>query len=133
MLPRSLVIFGTIGVVSLECLLGAAHAANRKPVSWQPSKLVPGSPILFQVPATKSVQNVAGQWLGHDIAFSRPSDGSTWYGIAGISLETTPGRYELRLTQTLAHGRTIQIRRQITIARAVYPRVPVKVAKQFTE
>lgn len=101
-------------------------------VQWQPAKLVPGSPILFQVPSSKNVQLVTAQWLGHKVAFFLSPQASSWYGLGGVSLETAPGSYELALTETLAGGDMVEIHRKLKIGRAVYPKITVKVAKQYT-
>jgi hypothetical protein len=110
-------------------------SANPKPlaITWQPVRLVPGSPILFQIPASRPVTSVTGQWMGHDVMFFRPDATSGWYGIAAVPLATPAGSYELSLRETLAGGKSIEIAKRIKIAPATYPRIPAKVAKQFTE
>src|SRR5258707_9153198 len=100
-------------------------------IEWQPAKVVPGSPILFQVPSSKNVQSVAARWLGHDILFFRSKESGPWYGLGGVSLETATGIYELAITETLSSGKTVEVRPKIKIGRAVYPKVTVKVAKQY--
>src|SRR5438876_7930265 len=70
-------------------------------VSWQPAKLVPGSPVLFQVPRSRSVEDVTALWFGHEVTFFRAADASGWYGIAAVPLETIPGSYELLLRETV--------------------------------
>ena len=115
-----------------------AFAASRLPetrggVSWQPAKLVPGSPVLFQVPPSTSVHDVTALWFGHEVTFFRPSGATAWSGLAAVPLETAPGTYELVLHVTLATGRSIEVHKKIRIARALYPKIAAKVAKQFTE
>jgi len=102
-------------------------------VSWQPAKLVPGSPVLFQVPSSTSVKDVTALWFGHEVTFFRPSGATAWYGIAAVPLETIPGTYDLLLRETLASGKSIEVHRNVKIARALYPKIAAKVAKQFTE
>ena len=36
---------------------------------------------------------LSGKWLEHDVFFAYDTASKTWYGIAGISLETHPGVY----------------------------------------
>jgi len=110
----------------------AGKSLASRAIQWQPAKLVPGSPILFQVLAPKNVGSVTTRWLGHDIVFFRSPQSGTWYGLGGVSLEAAPGSYALTLTETLGDGRTVEIHRTIKIGRAVYPKVTVKVAKQYT-
>src|SRR5215467_14386028 len=99
-------------------------------VSWQPAKIVNGSPLLFQLPAPQSTQSVSGTWFSRRLDFV-PS-GNLWYALAGVPVETAPGVYELRVTETLASGKTVQISRKIKVMRATYPTITVKVAKQYT-
>ena len=123
----AIVLFG-LAQISL-----AATPDLRKSISWQPSKLVQGSPVLFQVPAARAVQSVRGSWLGHEVTFFQEGSKTSWYGLGGVSLETSPGNYELKVTETLNSGKTVEVRRQIKISRGIYPKIAVKVAKQYTE
>ena len=100
-------------------------------VKWQPAKIVNGSPILFQVNTSKRVQKISGSWLGHELNFFYSDD--SWYSLAGVPVETAPGAYELKLTEIFASGKTTAITRKIKVAGAIYPKITVKVAKQFTE
>jgi murein DD-endopeptidase MepM/ murein hydrolase activator NlpD len=108
-------------------------AETRGGVSWQPAKLVPGSPVLFQVSPSARIGDVTALWFGHEVTFFRPPGATDWSGLAAVPLETTPGTYELVLHETLASGRSIEVRKKIKIARALYPKITAKVAKQFTE
>ena len=56
-----------------------------------------------------------------------------WYGLAGVPAETVPGTYELAITETRSPGTPVEIRTKIKVARALFPKVTVKVPKQFTE
>jgi murein DD-endopeptidase MepM/ murein hydrolase activator NlpD len=100
-------------------------------LTWQPAKLVRGSPVLFQVSAPKA-QTITGEWMGHKITFFRYENGTSWYALAGIPVETKPGSYELSVSGTLSRG-TLQFTRKIKIATAKYPRIAAHVAKKFTE
>jgi murein DD-endopeptidase MepM/ murein hydrolase activator NlpD len=100
-------------------------------VKWQPAKIVNGSPVLFQVPVSNRIQQVSAIWLGHRLDFFR--SGNSWYGLAGVPVETAPGSYELKLTETLASGKALEITRKVMVTNAVYPKITVKVAKQYTE
>jgi peptidase M23-like protein len=102
-------------------------------VSWEPAKLVNGSPVLFRVSSGKNIQSVVALWLGHDVIFFPETTGRFWYALAGVPVETHAGKYDLLLTETLAGGKPLEIRRKIRIAVAVYPKIKVKVAKQYTE
>src|SRR6266567_148392 len=101
-------------------------------VSWQPAKLVPGSPVLFQVPPSASVKDVTALWFGHEVTFFRPSGATAWYGLAAVPLETIPGNYDLLLRETLASGKSVEVHIRVRVARALYPKIAAKVAKQQT-
>jgi murein DD-endopeptidase MepM/ murein hydrolase activator NlpD len=101
-------------------------------VVWQPIKLVNGAPVVFWVTPAKRLDSLSGNWLGHDVFFSFDQPSKTWYGIAGISLETKPGAYALQLKGT-SGGQNISFERKISVGRAKYPTIAVTVSKQFTE
>lgn len=127
---------GRFLVWSLLVVMGAAlvHARTLRPaatVVWQPPKLVRGSPVLFQISAFRA-QSVSGQWMGHTLRFFRSENGTNWYALAGIPVETKPGNYELSLTQVFP-GRSVQVIKKVKIANASYPRITAHVAKKFTE
>lgn len=123
----SLVIAFSFSVTGAQARI-RGHATT---VRWQPAKLTNGSPVLIEVSPSPSAQSLSATWLGHNISFFRAR--KSWYGIAGVSLETAPGTYDLQLTETFANGRTSQLLKKIKIARAVYPKIAVTVAKQYTE
>ena len=101
-------------------------------VSWEPAKLVRGSPVLFRVSAPVKTQAVAARWFGHEVTFFCPAGGKLWYGLAGIPVETAPGSYDLSVTEVLPGGSS-QLKRKVKVLAATYPKITVKVAKQFTE
>jgi murein DD-endopeptidase MepM/ murein hydrolase activator NlpD len=104
------------------------HAGD---VKWQPPKIVNGSPVLFQLSAPVRVQSISATWFGHQLNFFR--SGNSWYALAGVPVETVPGTYELRLTETFVGGKTLAVTRKVKVASAIYPKITVKVAKQYTE
>jgi murein DD-endopeptidase MepM/ murein hydrolase activator NlpD len=111
-----------------------AQARTIKPptsVTWQPAKLVRGSPVLFQVSAPKA-QAITGEWMGHKINFFRYENGTIWYALAGIPVETKAGNYDLSISQTLPRG-AVQLSKKVKIGTAKYPRIAAHVAKKFTE
>lgn len=118
-------------VVLLLLCIAANPSLKPNVISWQPAGLVNGSPVLFRVPAANRVEKVTGTFLGHRLDFFR--DSQSWYALAGVPLETSPGIYELKLTETSSAAKSVEIVRKIKIARAAYPKVTVKVARQFTE
>ena len=129
-------------ILSFLCIgLCSADAANansaKEPtpswsVHWQPAKPVNGAPILFRVTAPKKLDSLFGKWLDHDVYFFLDPKNDTWYGLAGVSLETKPGTYALHLTG-VARSQGFVFERNVIVAKAQYPVISVTVAKKFTE
>jgi len=102
-------------------------------VRWQPNRVVNGAPVLFRVTAPAPIESLSGKWLEHDVFFDLDTAKTTWYGIAGTSLQTRPGSYLLKLQASTISGKEITFERTITIHAAKYPRTVIQVAKQYTE
>lgn len=102
-------------------------------VTWQPARLVNGSPIVFRVAAPRPLASLSGTWLGHDLSFFYEQRRRRWYCLAGVSLETTPGAYPLRLIGVTSKGQNISFARSIIVRRARYPVIAVTVATKFTQ
>jgi murein DD-endopeptidase MepM/ murein hydrolase activator NlpD len=112
-------------------------------VKWsaraQPARLVNGGPVLFQVKPPARLESLTGTWLGHEVPFSFDSASKTWYALAGVSLETTPGSYALELSGETAAGKApstkLSFTRKFTVARGKYPKISVKLSVEgkFTE
>ena len=77
------------------------------------------------------MSGVSGTWFGHQLKFFHTAN--SWYALAAVPVETEPGKYEVRLTETFASGKPVEIAQKIKVARANYPKIAAKVAKQFTE
>jgi murein DD-endopeptidase MepM/ murein hydrolase activator NlpD len=110
-----------------------SKAAASWSVHWEPVPLVNGAPVVFRVAPPFRLDSLSGDWLGHAVFFSFDSRSRSWYAIAGVSLETAPGAYSLRLKGASASGKEVGFERQITVRRAHYLSVAVTVARQFTE
>jgi len=105
-------------------------------VRAQPTQLVNGGPVLFQVKAPAKLDSLTGTWLSHQVVFNYNASSRTWFSLAGVSFETTPGKYGLELTAERATTKTpLTFTRSFTVARAKYPQisVPLTVEKKFTE
>ncbi len=115
-----------------------ASAANWT-VHAQPTRLVNGGPVLFQVKPPQRLGSLNGTWLGHEVSFSFDARSKTWFALAGVSLETGPGTYSLELTGETQAGKAprtkISFSRKFAIALGKYPRIEVKlsVESKFTE
>jgi murein DD-endopeptidase MepM/ murein hydrolase activator NlpD len=130
--------------IALLLLLGSflTFAPSASAANWtvhgQPSRLVNGGPVLFQVKPPARLESLRGTWLGHEVAFSFDAKSKVWFALAGVSLETTPGTYVLELTGETVAGAApsnkVSFTRKFTIARGKYPRikVPLSVPGKFT-
>jgi murein DD-endopeptidase MepM/ murein hydrolase activator NlpD len=105
---------------------------SRAAVTWQPTTLVNGSPVLFQIRAPANVRSITATWLGHNLTFFRSEASRTWYALAGIPVETAAGKYALRISEASA-TKSAQLVTTVRIGRAVYPKITVRVAKKYTE
>jgi len=133
-LLSSLLLLGWISLAST----GTAVAANWT-VRAQPAKIVNGAPVLFQVKPPARLNYLKGVWLGHEIPFSFDAASKTWFALAGVSLESTPGNYALELSGEPIAGKTtgqkISFTRKFTVDRGQYPQISVKLSVEgkFTE
>jgi murein DD-endopeptidase MepM/ murein hydrolase activator NlpD len=126
-----------LGWIFLSCVPSASA------VNWivraQPTKMVNGAPILFQVKPPARLESLTGTWLGHDVSFSFDASTKTWFALAGVSLETAPGTYTLELSGETAAGKIpaqkISFTRKFAVARGKYPKISVKLSVEgkFTE
>ncbi len=114
----------------------AAIAAPSHTASWTvratPAKLVNGAPVLLSVTAPATLKSLSGTWLGHQLIFDRTS-GNNWFVLAGVSLETKPGKYPLKLEGITVSGESIRFERAFPVATAKYPIVRLTVSRKFTE
>jgi len=122
-------------VATLLASAPSASAANWT-VRAQPTQLVNGAPVLFQVRTPVKLESLNGTWLTHQFSFSYDPATKTWFTLAGVSFETSPGKYTLELTGEPATSKTpLTFSRSFVIARANYPKIKVEltVEKKFTE
>jgi murein DD-endopeptidase MepM/ murein hydrolase activator NlpD len=122
----------------LLCLSGAflvpfVSAEESWSMRWEPSQLVNGSPIVFEVAAPVHLKSLSGKWLDHEVYFAFDPHIKKWYGIAGVSLETKDGTYLATLIGITSRGTELSFERKIAVGRASYPSIAVTVPKQFTE
>jgi len=105
-------------------------------VHAQPARLVNGGPILFLVKPPATLDSLTGTWLGHQFTFSYDASTKTWFALAGVNFETSPGTYTLALTaQPTTSKSPLTFTHTFAVARAHYPQIKVEltVEKKFTE
>jgi len=133
--------FPRIALLILVWIFGSVPQASA--ATWtvraQPTRLVNGGPVFFQVKPPARVESLSGTWLGHELSFSLDAKSKTWYALAGVSLETAPGAYAIELTGGTVTGKAshekISFTRKFAVARGKYPKLPGKltVEGKFTE
>jgi murein DD-endopeptidase MepM/ murein hydrolase activator NlpD len=96
-----------------------------------PQKVVNGAPVLVVVTAPATLNSLTGTLLGHDLIFDH-SAGRNWFVLAGVSLETKPGKYSLKLEGMDAKGEKIEFEHTLFVSAAKYPTVKLTVSKEFT-
>src|SRR6202030_2772405 len=95
----------------------------------QPTRLLNGAPVLFQIKAPTKLDSLTGTWLGHDLTFSYNVSAKTWFALAGVDIERTPGKYPLELTgQSATSKAPLKFTYTFAIARAQYPKIRVNLA-----
>ena len=119
-------------VVALLCSATAVAASGRWTVTYQPARIVNGSPILFRVTTPTRAQSLSGRWLDHDITFSFDEKRNAWFGLAGASLETKPGVYSIALTSESENGKTVSHQQKIKVLLQRYPKVSLSVPGRYT-
>jgi murein DD-endopeptidase MepM/ murein hydrolase activator NlpD len=129
--------FGVVTMVAAALALCAVLPASAATwtVNAQPARLVNGAPVLFQVKAPAKLDSLTGKWLDHQLTFSYNSATKTWFALAGVSIETAPGKYALDLSGMSASHTTLNFTRSFAVAKTKYPQIKVEltVEKKFTE
>lgn len=100
---------------------------------WQPARVVNGSPIIFRVRPPLKLTSLSAKWLDHDVFFSYDPNTKSWYGIAGVSLETHPGKYSLSLTGETTAGKQLSGQKSLSVGKGKYRQIAVSVPRQYTE
>jgi len=108
----------------------AAEPEDLSSFSWQPRVLVNGSACLFTVAVKGSPQKVTAQWMGHELPFTAGSGGA-WYALAGISLDTKPGTYDLMLEAVMRDGRVLHQSRPVAVQAAKYKTSRLTVPQKY--
>jgi murein DD-endopeptidase MepM/ murein hydrolase activator NlpD len=136
LLLRSKLLFFAVIALCLGASLapGAVSpcSSQRWVVTWQPTLLINGSPVLFSVSSPVALKAVSAEWLQHSVLFSSEKE-RVWTGLAGIPLSTPPGNYTIELNAETEEGKTSVVRCTVRVQRGKYRNVTIKVPRQFTE
>jgi len=102
-------------------------------ITLAPERLANGSPFLITVQLDSGARSVSGNWQEHPvICFSSP-DRKTWYSLAGVDVETTPGKYPLTIEATLDDGTSRTLHENLNVEEAPYEKMPLSVPDKFVE
>ena len=108
---------------------------TKRAASWSvrvnPVKVLNGAPVFLEVTPPAALKSLRATWLGHELVFDR-TDGKSWFVLAGVSLETKPGTYPLRLDAVTVGGEPIRFAHTLRVSAAKYPTVQLTVSKQYT-
>jgi murein DD-endopeptidase MepM/ murein hydrolase activator NlpD len=77
------------------------------------------------------MEAMTGTFIGHEVRFFRGQQKNTWYGFAGVDVETPPGSYRLELVGTTRNNEHEQFERALFVGRTTYPKVTLRVPEQF--
>jgi murein DD-endopeptidase MepM/ murein hydrolase activator NlpD len=117
----------------------AAKAAGKAPsvapwrVTWQPARLVNGSPVLFRVTAPAAVTSLRGNFSDRAFPFRFDRACNCWYAIAGIDLNAKAGKYPLRLEGTGKDNAAVAYTSEVTVRAKAYPTTAISVAPAFVK
>ncbi|HEY2114548.1 MAG TPA: M23 family metallopeptidase [Candidatus Angelobacter sp.] len=120
-------------LLAVTSLCAGAQPRGTWSAQWEPVKLVNGSPVLFRVTAPKQVTALTGNFLGQDLSFRLSQSCHCWYAFAGVSLNTRPGRYTLRVEGTAPGKKKTSMSYTAAVAAAHYPSSTITVAPAFVE
>jgi murein DD-endopeptidase MepM/ murein hydrolase activator NlpD len=130
-------------ILSISLPLLAAHqgmaelnqkrASTSLSVKWSPSSLVNGSPCVFRVRPSKTLKSLTGIWLNRRIFFHFDGETRTWYGLAGVGIDTASGKHQLKLEAKLASGARVASSHSVTVGKTAYRRIRLRVPRRYTE
>lgn len=129
----------TLSPIAIFVLILSATAIPASAATWsvraEPTRLVNGAPVLFQVKAPAKLDSLSGTWLGHQLTFSYNSATNAWFVLAGVSIETAAGKYPLVLNGERDAKTPLTFTHTFAVARTKYPQIKVQltVEKKFTE
>jgi murein DD-endopeptidase MepM/ murein hydrolase activator NlpD len=129
--PRTLIAAALV-FVSAQSFAAASRPGAAWTLHYLPTRIVNGSPVVVRVTTPEPVSELAGKWLGHELAFNFDQRTKTWIALAGASLETKPGSYPMELQAKTSAGRALSFKKGIAVQRKRYPRVVLKVPGRYT-
>lgn len=132
MLRLTSVFLLVLGAISSHAT-AAAKPTARWTLTYQPGRIVNGTPVLFRATTPRPAATLTAKWLDHEILFTFDVSKKAWFGLAGVSLETKPGTYPIELHAEMKLGPSLLYKQGIPVQKQRYPKVIVlKVPGRFT-
>ncbi|MCI0338846.1 MAG: M23 family metallopeptidase [Acidobacteria bacterium] len=79
------------------------------------------------------MKSLSGRWHGHQVFFDFDVKTRTWYGFAGVGIDTASGQHQLSLEARLANGARISYSHSVTVGKAAYRTIDLSVPGKYTE
>ena len=109
---------------ALSLVLSSSAPAELK-VSIEPKIIERGSPCLFTVTSAEALSALSGSTMGKKVFFNPDESRKTWYGLAGVALESRLGSQTITLKGSDASGRAVTFSAKFEVgARKANIRVP---------
>jgi murein DD-endopeptidase MepM/ murein hydrolase activator NlpD len=123
----------SVSLVASDSGTGATTNSQRPAlqVTWAPSRITNGSPCVFKIVTARPLESVTGTFIGHEIHFFPGRQKNTWYGFAGIEVDTPAGSYKLDVIGITKNGEQQQFQHAIRVGKTTYPKVTLHVPQQF--
>jgi murein DD-endopeptidase MepM/ murein hydrolase activator NlpD len=123
----------SLSLFASETGIDATANTQRLPfqVSWTPLRITNGSPCLFKVVSASPMESLVGTFVGHEVRFFRGQQKNTWYGFAGVDVETGTGSYKLDVIGTTRNGEKRGFQQVVLVGKTTYPKVTLHVPEQF--
>lgn len=102
-------------------------------VDWQPAALLAGGPCIFRVTSNARLESLTGRWQGRLVFFSLDHESQSWFGFAGVALESASGEMILSLDALPVDGARISLQKRVTVGRSTYPSTTLSVPRRYTE
>jgi hypothetical protein len=133
-LVRSLRLLLFVATVTLQTQPAqCSNSTTNASIVITPEHLSNGSPFLLTVHLQSKAIAVTGKWQNHPIIFFPSPDPETWYSLAGIDVEVTPGTYPLTIEASLQEGTHQTLHREIGVAAAPYTQIHLAVPDKFVQ
>jgi murein DD-endopeptidase MepM/ murein hydrolase activator NlpD len=108
-----------------SALVLSSSAPAELKVSIEPKVIERGSPCLFTVTSAEALSALSGATMGKKVFFNADESRKTWYGLAGVALESRLGSQTITLKGSDASGRAVTFSAKFEIeARKASIRVP---------